>query len=151
MSLIKNPSYNFEKKLTEKYREYSMYEYHFNWSDRRDGFCRVYIDLVRKCSFQFTQAQMRRFRQLDIQREDLCICLDDFHPHGKGLYPDRCNFMRKGFGARILKDIIGGLEDVNAKFIYTVASTPSMKKFIKKQNWIPCNRRKTIWFLNLQK
>jgi len=143
-------SYIFERKLTQRSGDYKVFEYTLKWSDGRKGDCAVFIDLVRKCSFQFTDAQMKRFRLLGIKKDDLCICLDDFHPHGRRLDPDKCNFMQKGLGEEILKKIIKSLEDIDAKFIYTYSSTRFMKNFIKKQGWKPCNRRENIWFLQLK-
>ena len=92
---------------------------------------------------------MKRFRNLGIKNEDLCICLDNFHPHCRGLNPDKNPFMRKGVGVEVLNSIIQGLRGLNAKFMYSVASTLSMKSFLEKRGWIPCNRRKSVWYVLL--
>lgn len=138
--------YFFEIKLDQEHLPYQYFKYNLKFQDGREGDCGVFVDLVRKCSFQFTQAQMKRFRAIEIDKNDMCICLDNFHPHGRALNPDKCDFMRKGIGKEILNHILEGLKNINAKFIYAVASTPSMKAFLEKQNWMPCNRKKTIYY-----
>ena len=143
--------FTIEHKIESSKIPYYCYEHFVKFYDTREGYCRTFIDLVRKCSFQFTDAQMRRFKTLGINKTDTCICLDDFHPHGKGLDPNKCAFMRKGIGTRVLERIIGSLKKHNSKFIYCVASTESMKLFMIKQKWIPCNRRKTVWYRLLSK
>jgi len=143
---VETRDYTIEQKLETSKPPYCLYKYFIKFSDGREGDCCVFIDTVIKCSCQFTEAQMKRFMALGIKKTDICICLDSFHPHGRGLYPDKCSFMRKGVGTEILETIIESLKIHNAKFIFCVASTDSMKAFVQKHKWTYCNRRKTIFY-----
>jgi len=142
---MEKDNFKIEEKAETSKGKFCSYEYFLKFADGREGYCRLYIDLVRKFAFHFTKAQMSRFRKHGIKSGDLGIWLDDFHPHGKGLNPDKCNFMRKGVGTKVLNLIIEKLKKHSPKFIYCQTSTTSMKEFVKKQGWSPCNRRKTTW------
>ena len=123
-------------------REFGSLCYEYFINEKKEKYCRFYINLMSKYSTYFSKIFFKELKARGFDENKTFFCyLDDFHPNGRG--QNALNNSKTGFGTDILNEILKDCKEKNVALIFAFASTDSAKSFfIHKHNWIQAYPKK---------
>jgi len=101
--------------------------------ENQGRYCEFYIGKMRIYHSYFSKVFFKNLTKKGYNKnETLFVYLYDFHPNGRG--EEALNQNRRGFGSKVLNEVLKDCKEKNVKLIFGLVSTESSKEFFMKKH-----------------